>query len=892
MTAPSPAVLADLRLRAAVLSHFELDWLGVPAPDDEAADEATDEATPDLLLAESERVEGPDGKRHWALDDAARRGAVAAAGFDALRRAWASVRHRPEDDRQWAIDRYVGTLDPPPLERLTPARLRSVQWLCGWLGGAAPHVPTAHSIRLRLDRDALLAPLRHVVGDHFVGREELLARLDEPPPGARPVLVHGIGGVGKSAVLGRHLLGVADRGGLVGYLTFDHTGLDAARPAGLLAALATQLAAQLPEALAADAEALARRARNQLRTGDRAFETSGRAANVTAIDVGHLVAALGKLTGGRRYAVVFDTVEEVQRRDRSALALLADLLRELSTVPGATVVLAGRSPAPELLAEPVPLPGLPRPEAVTLLRHELKGLAGGVDLDRVVDEVGTSPLCLRLAAGVLRHAPGDEALRDLALRRGTVEGELYRRLLGHIPDPAVRRLAHPGLTLRRITPQLIRRVLAGPCGVPVPDEATAERLFGGLAREAMLVEREPGLPPTLVHRPDVRRMMLRRLAEDEPEAVLAIHRRAVSYYAGRKGLADRVEELYHRLMLGQDGRTLDRHWDPEALPGLVAALDELPPVAKAYLAAKSRTLSVSDEDLRQADRDVRRALVLRRARTAVAAGRVKEALHEVDRHAAETGDDHLDLAAVRIQALELAARLYEALSVAVEARRRSVRAGTSADFFAFTVHVARLQERVGRLPEADALLTDALAQVRTLPPGPASQITRLVMVVCRLRLIRHGVPAPPAAGEALADEAVTLFHALPERLLADTPGLLRDLAAEVGLRSPDIQRAALRTVGLKATPGGALADALATVDERASADRGLDSGAAAGTVDIDEDQDWGKWVAGKDRSDLGEQISHVVDAFPEAWAGPGAEAVTETYQQESDAAVQFRVDPD
>ena len=48
-------------------------------------------------------------------------------------------------------------------------------------------------------------------------------------------------------------------------------------------------------------------------------------------------------------------------------------------------------------------------------------------------------------------------------------------------------MAHPGLVLRRVTPDLILKVLAQPCGIEVPDEETARELFDELAREVSLV---------------------------------------------------------------------------------------------------------------------------------------------------------------------------------------------------------------------------------------------------------------------------------------------------------------------------------------------------------------------------------------------------------------------
>ena len=67
-------------------------------------------------------------------------------------------------------------------------------------------------------------------------------------------------------------------------------------------------------------------------------------------------------------------------------------------------------------------------------------------------QLGTSPLTLRLVAATLQRSGDlDDDLLDLKLWEGRIDGELYRRLLDHIKDKEVQKLAHPGLTVRRIT---------------------------------------------------------------------------------------------------------------------------------------------------------------------------------------------------------------------------------------------------------------------------------------------------------------------------------------------------------------------------------------------------------------------------------------------------------
>lgn len=102
-----------------------------------------------------------------------------------------------------------------------------------------------------------------------------------------------------------------------------------------------------------------------------------------------------------------------------------------------------------------------------------------------VRQLGGNPLTLKLAAELIKKDA--RALVDvrtkrlfiLRVRDEAIQGQLYRRILGRIHDDSVRKLAHPGLVLRRITAPIIKEVLAQPCEVVVPDLPAADVLFRG-----------------------------------------------------------------------------------------------------------------------------------------------------------------------------------------------------------------------------------------------------------------------------------------------------------------------------------------------------------------------------------------------------------------------------
>ena len=114
-------------------------------------------------------------------------------------------------------------------------------------------------------------------------------------------------------------------------------------------------------------------------------------------------------------------------------------------------------------------------------------------------------------------------------------------------------MAHPGLALRTITWELIRDVLAGPCGLGSLGETEARELFNALAREVALV-RQGDNADRLELRPELRRIVREDLTKDSKLAAkrMAIHTGAVAFYTQRGKPEDRAEEIYHRLAIGED----------------------------------------------------------------------------------------------------------------------------------------------------------------------------------------------------------------------------------------------------------------------------------------------------------------------------------------------------
>ncbi|MEO6081762.1 MAG: ATP-binding protein, partial [Umezawaea sp.] len=557
----------------------------------------------------------PDGK--WVLLDDIRAACLAflsRTGF--LGDALDANADLPDARRDKVRELAFGPGIPGPAWESTDELLEYAA-VCRWLepvGVIDESVGVA--VEAVLERRALLDPLRALVGEHFRGRVRERQVVADFIGGRSPftlLTVRGPGGVGKSSLLGSALLDLELRATSAvpfAYLDFDRVRNDPRDGAGLLRQIARQV--RLQYAATDDARLFA--AVESASDGSDLFLAS----EILDLDltgerelpdlVGLFADQLGTLledvlTSEPPVSLVLflDSVEEVQLKGPGAVRDLTDFLLLLrAKVPGLRVVSSSRG-------DPPAFPGFAKPYTLTLgdldaeSADQVLGDLGVVDStlrQTVVRRFGGNPLTLRLAADVVRKI-GAGAIDDIVGQADAVAGIageqvlglLYDRVLAHIRDPEVRRVAYPGLAVRLVTVDVLRRVLAEPCGF---DPEDAESLFQRLRTEAGLFEADG--PDVLRHRPDVRMLMLRTM-RDEPlraATVARVHQLAIEYYGGRDSVEDRAEEVYHRLMSGEDPRGLDRLWHPDLRRLLASALGEpLPPAAAGWL---ERRMGVGDPD--------------------------------------------------------------------------------------------------------------------------------------------------------------------------------------------------------------------------------------------------------------------------------------------------------
>jgi len=322
----------------------------------------------------------------------------------------------------------------------------------------------------------------------------------------------------------------------------------------------------------------------------------------------------------RSIVLILDTLEEIAVRTDEVANTLDDWLGSLMyqyDVRNLRLVLAGRV-VPDLLLNEVlgvaaiKLENLPKAAAAKLLRRELDRHSTNslrLNTRSVVERCGSNPLVIKLIAKWLARDPEQalDAIQEGGLRHADpamIQRLLYHRILKRMrTEPAIIKLACPGLVLRRVTVDLIQSVLAVPCGLGPVSQEDSKRLFALLADQVWLVQHEGS--GTLVHRRDLRQLMLPLIAADDPEKYAEIHRAAAHYYAGGKAAElpserQRLESQYHLLMAGGPIDFHSVHAE-SLLASIGSDIDSVPNELAARLKAASDR-SLSARELAQLDK--------------------------------------------------------------------------------------------------------------------------------------------------------------------------------------------------------------------------------------------------------------------------------------------------
>jgi hypothetical protein len=496
-------------------------------------------------------VGDPDAPR-WSLLTHERQNLIKSAGtLDALREI--RLQHdEPEHAGQRTIDQI---LDGPPYSLTEIADEDLPYWLQAvrWFAAVAPDLPSPATVHQTLERRRVRSRLHEIAGDRFRGRREELSMLHNwfREPNAGPMLVTGIGGIGKSALVARFAEGLL-ASALLLWLDFDRADLAADDARSVLNSLGEQAHIQLDD------------------FAPHSF-TGESWQQDTDLLAGALAAAM---PDNRPILLVLDGFEVAQyaRRHQEIWPVLERLLDRL---PQLRILVSGRAPVPSLTLAgrphlPIPLGGLTPEDTRSWLTE--RGITDPAVLDRLVESSQGVPLVLKLAIKLI-EAGGDVLDLPDTLPRALVEGYLYQRIVDRVIDPALRPLVRDALVLRTLTTDVVREVL----GETLPRDLAPAEAYSQLSRELGLVEDVEGdAGTTLRLRPEVRSATLRLLEADDLERVRKIDRRAADWYTQHaSGDAATAELVYHLLRLGEVAAA-QRVWTSGCAPLLRNAIDEIP----------------------------------------------------------------------------------------------------------------------------------------------------------------------------------------------------------------------------------------------------------------------------------------------------------------------------
>ncbi|WP_430421383.1 hypothetical protein [Methylibium petroleiphilum] len=464
-------------------------------------------------------------------------------------------------------------------------------------------------------RTAELEVLRAYVG--VIGSETILGNVSRAygharrtVTGRKPLAIWGTGGVGKTTLLSRFMLehiDAAERSYPFAYLDFDRPSISPRDHYGLFAELCLQVSAQFEEL-----DASLRELREEALEEQPDSPTSDFDARLEGL-VGKFRARVDEFLDGqesffewsRPVLIVLDTFEVVQY-DTNQVKHLERFLQIFikSKWPRLRLVVAGRKRIDRLVStvEPYELQGIDISGASHLLLRLSERASKPISADAAHDlaellaikrtmlsEPRVHPLRVRMIADIFRSkkkqsgeaiakALIDELRGDLkrtgSAARSLVDGILIRRIIDHVTDERVQALADPGLVVRRITPEVIQRVMAR--GTPPPGSKTqadsvnfeswemtsaeAHSIFEAFSKEVTLVERDG---KALRHRQDVRSEMLPLIKARSPNRFKLLHKLAFDHFAEQAQQGDEAsaaEAVYHGLWSGRDLVELDGIW--------------------------------------------------------------------------------------------------------------------------------------------------------------------------------------------------------------------------------------------------------------------------------------------------------------------------------------------
>lgn len=437
-------------------------------------------------------------------------------------------------------------------------------WLqaTAWFEGVVPKLPSRREISAELQRRRHRSRLERSAGPDFRGRIDELKKLkkwySEPATGA--MIISGIGGIGKSALISKFALDLP-KNNILFWLDFDRADLAPDKGISVLRVLSEQLSFQVndytsPEMSTQKWEPMAEELGKKL--------DGYSCSNIPAL-------------------LVLDGFEVAQHSKKyNEIWPLLEIL--LDKAEGLKVIVSGRASVDGLKlndkpSEYLPLTGLEEDAAKQWM--EKHGIISKQIISKTYKISKGIPLSLKLA---VRYIDEGGKMSDLPdeLPNMMVEGFLYQRICNRVINPKLRNIITDILVLRVISPEIVEEILSD----NLPDKMSASQVFESILREMSLVPEVEFVTDntgtqsaaTMVNiRPEVRAASLRLLELQDEKRVRTIDERAIKFYKKKKKPqdAEKIELIYHYLRTGKL-KEAEKLWQQDYITSLNANVEDIP----------------------------------------------------------------------------------------------------------------------------------------------------------------------------------------------------------------------------------------------------------------------------------------------------------------------------
>ena len=463
---------------------------------------------------------------------------------------------------QKVIDRILKG-GPYELDKINETELPYWLQAVRWFAEFDKELPDAAEVNRALEKKRIRSRLAELGGSDFKGRKKELADLNKwyKNSATGPVVISGIGGIGKSALICHFVLSLPESTTVL-WLDFDRADLAPDDANSAIKILCEQVSVQLDMQIPA------------IVSNWKDWK----------IGAGQLGESLARQLKNRPVPILildgFEVAQQVKQYEE--IWKLLELL--ISKCPSIKIIISGRAPVNTVkLAgkEPVPvaLKGMDEEDAASwLLAHNISKAS---ITKQIIEISGGIPLVLKLAVHYI-DTGGKMNELPKQLPNVMIEGYLYQRILDRVIDIQLKPISREALILRKISADIIKEILSS----SIPAGSSPEDVLERLSREMSLVGENDsmtglsavlrGQEGVLQLRPEVRTATLKLLELENAAWVKTIDQKVVDYYL-RQNLEEtenRAELIYHLLRIG-DIAQAEKYWDISCAPLLKYSIEDL-----------------------------------------------------------------------------------------------------------------------------------------------------------------------------------------------------------------------------------------------------------------------------------------------------------------------------